>query len=150
MRDTRAHGWRLFAVGLVAASMLLALGSGVAQAATMKLSKLRLGSATGAENYLFAAGDQVVAQGSVDASRHYRFVVTDPSGTVRATSASSPARGHVSATSGYVVQSGHPVSASTAWRVQLQQFVSATCGGAPQKTAPLYFRGGPAGGYFGR
>src|SRR3954452_16193289 len=139
MRDTRAHGWRLFAVGLVAASMLLALGSGVAQAATMKLSKLRLGSATGAENYLFAAGDQVVAQGSVDASRHYRFVVTDPNGTVRATSACRPSPGRGSVTSGYVVQSGDPVSASTAWRVQLQQFVSADCSGTPQKTAQLYF-----------
>src|SRR4051795_5616827 len=139
MRDTRAHGWRLFAVGLVAASMLLALGLGVAQAATMKLSKLRLGSATGAENYLFAAGDQVVAQGSVDASRHYQFVVTDPSATVRATSACRPSPGRGSVTSGYVVQNGDPVSASTAWRVQLQQFVSATCGGAPQKNAKLYF-----------
>src|SRR3954452_5693951 len=108
MRDTRAHGWRLFAVGLVAASMLLALGSGVAQAATMKLSKLRLGSATGAENYLFAAGDQVAPRGPVAASRHYQCVVTDPSGTARATSVCRPSPGRGSVTSSYVVQSGDP------------------------------------------
>src|SRR5215213_1951604 len=139
MRDTRAYGWRVFAVGLVAASMLLALGSGVAQAATMTVSKLRLGTATGPENYLFTAGDQVVAQGSVDASRHYRFMVSDPSGTVRATSACRPSPGRGSVSSPYVVQSGDPVSASTAWRDQLQQFGSADCSGAPQKTAQLYF-----------
>src|SRR4051812_31049325 len=139
MRHTRAHGLRLFAVGLMAASMLLALGSGVARAATMKVSKLRLGSATGAENYLFAAGDQVVAQGTVDAGAHYRFVVSDPGGTERAKSACRRSPGRGSVTSGYVVQSGDPISASTAWRDQLQQFGSADCGGTPQKTAQLYF-----------
>src|SRR3954453_4333060 len=69
----------------------------------------------------------------------YRFVVSDPSGTVRATTACrlSPGKGSVS--NDYVLQSSDPVSTTTAWRDQLQEFGSADCSGAPLKTAQLYF-----------
>src|SRR4051812_31120373 len=113
MHRTIAYRRMFLAAGVLAAMTLLTLGSVAAQAA-MTVSKLRLGSVRGAENYLFTAGDQIVAQGIVDAGTHYRFVVTDPSGAVRATSACrlSPANGSV--TNGYLLQSGDPVSASTA------------------------------------
>src|SRR4051812_9423288 len=139
MSRTHAHrGRRMCAVGVIAALALLALGSGVAEA-TMTVSKLRLGSTTGAENYLFAAGDHVVGQGSVDLGKHYRFVVSDAGGTVRATSACRPSPTKGSVSNDYAVQSGDPVSTTTAWRNQLQEFNSTDCSGAPLKSAQLYF-----------
>ena len=139
MVGTHAHrGKTICAFSVVTVLALLALGSGVAQAAT-SMSKLRVGSATGAENYLFAAGDHVVGKGSVTVGKHYRFVVSDPSGTVRATSACRPSPASGSVSNDYAVQSSDPVSTTTAWRDQLQEFNTADCSGAPAKTAQLYF-----------
>jgi hypothetical protein len=45
------------------------------------LNNLRMGSAAGAENYVFAAGDVVYASGSVSNSRNYRFSVIRSDGT---------------------------------------------------------------------
>jgi hypothetical protein len=105
----------------------------------MTISKLRTGGALGVEDYLYTAGDTVYASGTVDVGTYYRFIVSDPSGTAHSTSActAAPSTGAVNRT--YVVQSSDPVSTTTAWRFQLQQFSVAGCGGAPAKTFSLYF-----------
>ena len=78
------------AVSLVAC--LLAAPSAMAK---FSLKALRLGSSSGAVDYLYTAGNTVVAQGWVDRHRYYRFDVYDPSGTVRWSSACRPATSNV-------------------------------------------------------
>ncbi len=79
---------------LVVVTLLLALAAapGVASAGPgAGISKLRVGGALGAENYLYTAGDSVFASGSVDAGSYYRFVVTDPGAVAHSTSACAAA-----------------------------------------------------------
>jgi hypothetical protein len=125
---------------LLVVTLLLALAAipGVAFAGT-SISKLRVGGSLGAENYLYTAGDSVFASGTVDSGSYYRFVVSDPSGVARSTSACAAAPASNAVNGSYAVQAGDPVSTSTAWRFQLQQFAVAGCGGAPAKSLSLYF-----------
>ena len=130
------HCKRLVLV-LTTVLFLCAAGPGIASGQTT-LSKLRLGS-LGAENYLYTAGNSVQATGTVDGGSYYRFVVSDPDGTVRGTSACDQARSNSKVHWTYVVQPSDPVSTGTAWRFQLQQFGSAGCGGSPIGSDSLYF-----------
>ena len=125
---------------LVVVTLLIALAAAPGSAfAGMTISKLRTGGALGAEDYLYTAGDSVFASGSVDSGSYYRFVVTDPSGVAHSTSACAAAPASNAVSRSYAVQAGDPVSTSTAWRFQLQQFAVAGCAGAPAKSFSLYF-----------
>jgi hypothetical protein len=125
------------ALVLTTVVVLCAAGPSIASGATT-LSKLRLGS-LGAEDYLYTAGNSVQANGTVDGGSYYRFVVSDPDGTVHGTSACNQANSNGKARWTYVVQPSDPVSTGTAWQFQLQQFGSAGCGGSPTKSDSLYF-----------
>ena len=117
--------------------MLLAVSAAPAEAA-FSLAKLRVGSASGSENYVFTAGNTVHAEGSVDSSRSFRFVITDPSGAVQSISACRASTGGT-VTNLYTVRATDPVSANTAWRYRLEQYTSSVCDGLPEKTDALYF-----------
>src|SRR5947207_1499315 len=47
------------------------------------LTKLHVGSISGAEDYDYTAGDKVVPEGAVDSGKFYDIVVTDSSGVRR-------------------------------------------------------------------
>jgi hypothetical protein len=81
---------------LVLATLVAAFAAGpnVASAATTNLSKLRVGSSLGAEDYLYTAGNAVYASGTAEAGSYYRFVVSDPSGAARSTSACAATAGN--------------------------------------------------------
>src|SRR5436190_22108369 len=81
--------WRVLALALVVFAASLAAFPGAALAG-MTLAKLRLGSTTGPEDYLYTAGNAVSASGTLDAGSFYRFVVTDPSAVVRSTTPCKP------------------------------------------------------------
>lgn len=122
----------------VAVSLLLAPPA----LAQFRVKQLHLGSTSGAVDYLFAAGNTVVEQGTVDQARYYRFDVSDPSGTVRLTTACRPSPGSRVVAASYTLQSGDPLSNTTAWRFRLREFSSsATCSSATsaQHDASLYF-----------
>src|SRR5919202_1630188 len=138
-------------VSTVALAIAFALGLGHATASAQPtVSRLRTGGASGAEGYLFTAGDTGYARGAADAGKYYRFVVTDPGGATRATSACRPSpKGNGGVSNSYVVAATDPVSTATAWRYQLQQFDAAGCAGSPSKTAQLYFGVAKASAYAG-
>ncbi len=122
----------------------LALGMVAAPAALGQfgVKKLRLGSASGAEDYLYTAGNTVVEQGTVDRARYYRFNVYDASGSVRWTSSCRPSPANRTVTGSYTLQSSDPLSDATAWRFRLREFSNASScnsssGGA--NDASLYF-----------
>ena len=117
--------------------LLLVLGQGTALAG-FSVSKLRLGGSAGLENYLYTAGDTVWAEGTVDAGKYYRFVVTDPAGTERASSACAPTAAGGKRGNGYAIKATDPASGSNAWRYQLKQFSGAGCTGSVS-TKQLYF-----------
>src|SRR5436305_7889216 len=107
------------ALGLVAAPGALAAFS---------VQKLRLSTKSGAEDYLYTAGNTVVEQATVNSGRYYRFDVYDPSAKVHLTTACRPAPGNGVVTGTYVVQSGDPLSNATAWRFRLREFKNtSTC-----------------------
>ncbi|MFL5780534.1 MAG: SdrD B-like domain-containing protein, partial [Thermoleophilaceae bacterium] len=96
---------------------------------------------TGVEDYLFTAGDQVDAAGSVSNSKHYRWTVIRPDasqqvGPCSATS-SSTTGGSESEADSYVVGAGDP---SGTYTYQLQEFgnADASCSSA-NSTASLQF-----------
>src|SRR5215471_12589416 len=80
---------RRLRLGLALLSGLIALLliAPAALAAQFRVKQLHLGGTSGAVDYLFAAGSTVVEQGTVDRAMYYRFDVSDPSGTVRLTTA---------------------------------------------------------------
>src|SRR5262249_25583607 len=124
-----ARSRRLVFAVLLALVACLAVAP-IAQATQVKFAvrKLHLGSASGAEDYLYTAGNTVVAQASVDRGRYYRFDVYDPSGAVRQTSACRLAPRNGNVTGGYTLQSTDSLSDATAWRFRLREFASAsTC-----------------------
>ncbi|HKP88982.1 MAG TPA: SdrD B-like domain-containing protein [Thermoleophilaceae bacterium] len=101
-------------------------------------------NATGAENYVFTAGDQVDAAGAVSNSKHYRWTVIRSDGTQRvgpcnATSGLTSGGSEAEADS-YVVGAADPASTATLYTYQLQEFANndATCS-SPNSTASLQF-----------
>ncbi len=120
--------------------------------AKFSAKKLHVGTASGAEDYLYTAGNTIVEQASVDRGHYYRFDVYDPSGTVRLTSACRPAPHNGNVTTGYTLQSNDPLSASTAWRFRIREFASTSnCSSATsaQHDASLYFDVATATSYGG-
>src|SRR6476620_10212495 len=94
---------------------LFAVGASAATAAT--IGPLRSGSSSGAENYLYTAGNQVFAPapGSLSASDAYRYEVIAPDGSVKHT-LSSCFSGNAAAGDNYTIglsdqASGAPATA---------------------------------------
>src|SRR5215212_11443444 len=116
------------------ALLLLCLAIPSVAGAAVSMTTLNLNSKTGAENYVFTAGNTIVAQGKVDAAdqnhlgRSYRFVFTDPTGAVRGMTACTPAGAAGGAVSGsYTVQPSDPASTSATWKVLIRQYVDQGC-----------------------
>jgi hypothetical protein len=124
----------VFLALLVAAAVAPATAS-----AKFGLSKLRLGSSSGAENYIYTDGNAVFAQASVDRSSYYRFTVLDSGGSVRSSTGCIPSMLKKTANSTWAIQPTEPVTTTTGWRFKLEQWTNAACGGAPAKTDSLYF-----------
>jgi hypothetical protein len=124
-------------IAVVAAGVLLGGGhASPAAEGVFSLDRLRLGSVSGPENYVFSAGDVVFPEGGADAGTYYMFVVTDVGGVTRNPAfACTPAASFSSNDNSYTIQATDPVSTGTSWRFTLQQFTNATCSGTPAKTA---------------
>ncbi len=96
------------------------------------IDDLRLG-ATGAENYVFTAGDRVDAAGTVANSRHYRWTVIRSDGTTVigpcASTIGSPPGPTSPVTGSYTVQASDPVSTSQPYTYRLDEFgnTDSTC-----------------------
>jgi parallel beta-helix repeat protein len=109
------------------------------------IQKLVLGSQSGPEDYQFAIGNTVWAQGSVDPAdsthpnRSYRFVFTSQSGTNKLTTACT-ANGPTAATvwGSYTIQANDPVSNAADWHVALKQYLDSACG-SQEKTSSVAF-----------
>src|SRR5262249_11687543 len=86
------------------------------------LSKLRLGSLTGSENYVYTAGDKIVVQGSLDHGKWYDLVVTNPSGAQRNVFARKPASDFATADNSYTLLSTDLASTATPWKFTLREF----------------------------
>jgi hypothetical protein len=134
---------RVAAIGAaLAALVVLALQSSMAPAAVgvFSLDRLRLGDASGPENYIYTAGNTVFPDGGVDPGTYYKFVVKDPAGTVRNPSfPCTPAGSFTSADNRYTVQPSDPASTGTAWKFTLNQYTSSSCTGAASKTITKNF-----------
>src|SRR5436190_16334072 len=126
--------WFVFALAAVA---VLVLRSSAAPAAVgvFSLDRLRLGDASGPENYLYTAGNTIFPDGGVDPATYYKFVVKDAAGTVRNPSfPCTPSASFTSTDNRYTVQPTDPVSTGTAWKFTLNQYTSSSCSGAASKT----------------
>ena len=110
-----------------------------ANAAAFGVNRLRETNATGAENYLYTDGGVVFAQATVDAGTYYRFSVLDAGGTVRASSSCIQSLLKKGATYKYAIQPTDPVTSANAWRVRVDEWTNALCGGAAAKSGSLYF-----------
>ena len=101
--------------------------------------------ATGAEDYVYTAGDQIDATGSVSNSKHYRWTVVRSDGTsqvgpCQATSGSTPG-GSETETDSYTVSASDPASTATLYTYKLEEFSNAdtTCSSLTPNTASLQF-----------
>jgi hypothetical protein len=110
-----------------------ALGMGDAVLAQMTfadafgLSRLRLGSAAGAENYMYTVGDVIYPEGDVDNSKWYRLEVRDASNVLRSSFACTPTSSFSTTNNSYTIQSSDPVSTSADYMFKLTQFNNNTC-----------------------
>src|SRR5215213_1556547 len=124
-------------LAVLAALIALAAVPSTADAA-FGLQRLRQGTATGAENYLYTDGGVVFAQASVDAG-YQRFSVVDPTGTVRASTACTQSLVKGTKTFKYTIQPTDPTTGATAWRFRVDQWTNLACSGTPAKTSSRYF-----------
>ena len=118
---------------------LLALWGASAGAASFGISKLRHGSANGAEDYLYTAGNAIFPDASVDSNRYYRFVIRDSSGAQRGSVPCTSTNSFSSTNNTFTAPSDAPVSTATAWRYTLDEFTNSSCSGTPAKSDTIYF-----------
>jgi len=102
------------------------------------VSRLRLGSAAGAENYIYTVGDVIYPEGDVDNSKWYRFEVRDASNVLRSSFACTPTSSFSTTNNTYTVQSSDPVSTSADYTFRLTQYNNNTCSSV-DKTASQAF-----------
>src|ERR1051326_1069335 len=104
------------------------------------IAKLHIGTSTGAEDYIFTAGDTVVVEYTVDPrdsghpNRSHRIIIKDGSGAVRNVPVC------IANTSGslfysYTIQPNDPPSTAADWTATLEQLLTADCSGAVEKTS---------------
>ena len=120
----------------VACSLVLLTGRASAQPT---ISKLRHGSASGAEDYLYTSGNVIFPEGRVDSNTYYRFVVMDSSGVQRGSVPCTSSSRFSSTNNTFTLQGDVPVSTGTAWSYTLDQFQSSSCSGTPAKSDRAYF-----------
>ncbi len=133
----RRIGIRFGATAVVAALMLVVAASSTPAApGVFSFDRLRLGGASGPENYLFTAGDVIVPEGGADTGSYYKFIVTDSAGAVRNGSfPCTPAASFTTAGNSYTIKATDPVSTKTPWKYTLNQYANSTCTGTAAKTA---------------
>src|SRR5919204_1616467 len=78
----KATLWAIGASASLAAAVAVLVSAPTA-AAGFGLQQLRVGGATGPEDYVYTTGDVIYPIAGVDAGSYYTFAVTDPSGTLR-------------------------------------------------------------------
>ena len=129
---------KLFCAVLILGALLGVLQGVSASAApnVFSLDRLRLGSSSGPENYLFTAGNVVYPEGGVDAGAvYYKVVVTDGAGAIRNPGfPCTPTAAFQSTNNTYTIGANDPVSTSLTWKLTLQQFANSSCTGTPAKT----------------
>jgi len=126
-------------LAVVALLIALTIGPGSAHAAPFGVSKLRMGSSSAAENYIYTDGNVVFGQATVEPGTYYRFSVLDPGGGVQASSSCIQAFFRKGASYSYPIKPTDPVTTTTAWRLRLEEWSNATCSGGAAKTHSLYF-----------
>ena len=128
-------------VVLVALVAIVVTSPAPATPGVFSLDRLRLGSVTGPENYLYTAGNSIYPEGGIDAGAfYYKVVVTDTAGTVRNPAfPCTPSANFTTANNSYNVSPSDPVSNSVYWKFTLQQFANSSCTGTPAKSAFLQF-----------
>ena len=104
---------------------------------------------TGTQTFVFTPGDTIYSNGTIDAGRNGRIVITDGSGANRFTSACLPeatfefSGGNPNGPPRYTFVASDPVSTDNAhqWTYTVQQYApaDATCAGATQGTASRDF-----------
>jgi hypothetical protein len=128
--------------GIAGAALFIALACGpmVSSAvAAFGLGKLRVGTSTGSENYLYTTGDVIFPEATPDAGQYYTFTIKDSSGAVQGSVFCTPTGNYSTTSNTYTVQSDDPLSGSSGWSYTINQFSNSLCSGSPAKTAVLYF-----------
>jgi len=139
-RVRRALAYGLFALLVIALIAALQASAAPAASGVFSLDRLRLGGSSGAEDYVFTAGNVIFPDGGADTGSYYKFVVTDGAATVRNPSfPCTPASGFSSADNTYAVQASDPTSTGTGWKYTLKQYATSTCSGGATKTASKTF-----------
>jgi hypothetical protein len=126
--------------------VLLTLGVTCALApsalARFSVKALHVGSAAGAVDYLYTAGNKVVEQGSADRGSWYRFDVYDAAGAAHFHGACSLQSTNGSVSAAYPLQSTDPLSNAGGWRFEFREFSSrsnCTSGVSATHDGSLYF-----------
>ncbi len=92
------------------------------------IDKLRRGTASGIENYLFAAGDVIYPDASVDTGKWFKVEVRDAGGTLRGgIAACTPNASFNATTASYLVKATDPPSNAADWTFTLIQYKDASC-----------------------
>ena len=144
LQDTpvaRRPGLFFALVLLVALVAIVVTSQAPATPGVFSLDRLRLGSTSGPENYLYTAGNTIYPDGGIDAgANYYKVVVTDTLGTIRNPGfPCTPGANFATANNSYTVSPSDPVSNSVYWKYTLQQFANSSCTGTPAKSAFLQF-----------
>jgi len=103
------------------------------------ISKLRHGSASGAEDYLYTSGNVIFPEAHVDSNMYYRFAVRDSSGVQRGSVPCTSTASFPSTNNTFTVQGDVPTSTGIAWSYTLDEFKNSSCSGTPQKSDTSYF-----------
>ena len=111
--------------GIAGAALFIALACGPmvsSAAAVFGLGKLRVGSSTGSENYLYTTGDVIFPEATPDAGQYYTLTIKDSSGAVQGSVFCTPTGNYSTNNNTYTVQSDDPLSGSSGWSYTINQF----------------------------
>jgi hypothetical protein len=140
-RRRRALPYGLVILALAIVGALTYVDHPSAADGAFSLDRLRLGGASGPENYVFTTANVIYPDGGVDPGTYYRFVVTDRANVVRNPSfPCTPAASFTSSDNTYTVAASDSVSIATPWKVTLNQYTNSTCAGTAAKTINKTFR----------
>jgi hypothetical protein len=140
IRGRRPRGYGIFALLVIALTAALRASTAPAASGVFSLDRLRLGGSSGAEDYVFTAGNVIFPDGGADTGSYYKFVVTDSGGTVRNPGfPCTPASSFSSTDNTYLVQASDPASTGTGWMYTLKQYATSDCTGGATKSASKTF-----------
>jgi hypothetical protein len=103
------------------------------------ISKLRHGSASGAEDYIYTSGNVIFPEAHVDSNMYYRFAVRDSSGVQRGSVPCTSTASFPSTDNTFTVQGDVPTSTGIAWSYTLDEFKNSACSGTPARSDTSYF-----------